>query len=117
MWSCPSHTLTGWADDSMFTLKETLRKKKAKGLDSCCIFYDFIKCFDGISRDCVWKSMKYVGVPDKMIRAAKATLEGTSCKIKIFGVEKVVDMNEGTEQGTTVLLDLPCVISSSFLSS
>jgi hypothetical protein len=101
----------------MFTLKETLRKRKAKGLGSHCTFYDFIKCFDEISRDCIWKSMKVMGVSDKMIRAVKATLEGTSCKIKIFGVEKVVDMNEGTEQGTTVLLDLPCVISSSFLSS
>jgi hypothetical protein len=32
--------------DSMFILKETLRKRKAKGLYSHCIFYDFIKCFD-----------------------------------------------------------------------
>jgi hypothetical protein len=56
-------------NDSTFTLKETLRKRKAKGLDSCCIFCDFIKCFDEISRDCIWKSMKVMGVPDKMIRA------------------------------------------------
>jgi hypothetical protein len=89
-------------NDSMFTLKETLRKRKAKGLDSYCIFYDFIKCFDEISRDCVWKSMKVMGVPDKMIRAAKATLEGTSCRMNIGGVEKVVDMKEGTGQGTAL---------------
>ena len=89
-------------NDSMFTLKETLRKRKAKGSDSYCIFYDFIKCFDEISRDCIWKSMEVMGVSDKMIRAVKATLEGTSCKMNIGGIEKVVDMKEGTGQGTTL---------------
>jgi len=88
--------------DSIFMLKETLRKRKAKGLDSHCMFYDFIKCFDKISRDCMWKSMQVMGVDQKMIRAVKATLQNTECKMNVGGVEKTVQMKEGSGQGTTL---------------
>ena len=88
--------------DSIYMLKETLRKRKAKGLDSYCIFYDFVKCFDKISRDCIWKSMQVMGVDPKMIRAVKATLENTECKMTIGGIEKTVQMAEGSGQGTTL---------------
>jgi hypothetical protein len=80
----------------MFTLKETLRKREAKGLGFCCIFYDFIKCFDETSRECTWKSMKVISVSKKMVRAVKATLDGISCRMNIGGVEKVVNTKEGT---------------------
>ena len=89
-------------NDSIFTLKETLRKRKAKGLDSHCTFYDFIKCFDEISRDCTWRSMETMGVSGKMIRAAKARLNGTRCQMNVGGIEKVVDVKEGTGKGTTL---------------
>ena len=88
--------------DSIFMLKETLRKRKANGMDSYCIFYDFIKMFDKISRDCIWKSMEVMGIDEKMIKAVQATLEGTVCKMNIGGVEKVVTMKEGSGQGTTL---------------
>jgi hypothetical protein len=88
--------------DSTFMLKETLRKRKAKGLDSCCVFYDFIKCFDKISRECTWKSMAVMGVDAKMIRAVKSTLENIECKMNVGGVEKTVKMKEGSGQGTTL---------------
>ena len=90
-------------DRLMFVLKETLRKRKAKGLDSCCVFYDFIKCFDAISREHTWKSMAVMGVMDaKMIRAVKSALENTECRMNVGGVKKTVTMKEGSGQGTAL---------------
>jgi hypothetical protein len=88
--------------DSIYMLKECLRKRKAKGLDSCCIFFDCAKAFDEISRECAWQSMEVMGVDSKMTRAAQATLKDTTCKMNIGGVVKVVNVKEGTGQGTTL---------------
>ena len=71
-------------------------------MDSYCIFFDLIKCFDEISRDCIWKSMEVMGVHSKMIRVVRATLLNTKFHMYISGVEKVVDMKEGSGQGTTL---------------
>jgi hypothetical protein len=37
-----------------------------------------------------------------MIRAVKATLQNTECKMNVGGVEKTVQMKEGSGQGTTL---------------
>ena len=89
-------------NDSIFTIKEILRKRKAKGLESYCVFYDFIKCFDKISRECIWRSMSVMGVHGKMIQAVKATLKNSKCNMNIGGVKKEVTMKEGSGQGTTL---------------
>ena len=89
-------------NDSIYTLKELLRRRKAKGLQSYGIYYDFIKCFDTILRTNIWESMKVMGVQDKMINAVKSTLLNTRCLMQVSGIQKEVRMTEGSGQGTTL---------------
>ena len=89
-------------NDSIYVLKELLRKRKAKGLDSYGIYYDFIKCFDELARDNIWESMRVTGVPEKMIRVVMSTLQDSECEMHVSGVKKSVRMKEGSGQGTTL---------------
>ena len=88
--------------DSIFTLKTLLRKRKAKGLDSYGIFYDFIKCFDKLARENIWESMRVSGVDEKMIKVVKSTLLQSTCQMNVSGIEKDINMKEGSGQGTTL---------------
>jgi hypothetical protein len=54
--------------DSICILKECLRKRKS-------IFFDCVKAFDEISRECVWQSMEVMGVDAKMMRSSAGDAE------------------------------------------
>ena len=68
---------------------EDLRIAMLKVLKGCCIFFDCVKAFDEISRECAWQSMEVMGVDTKTKRAVQATLKETTCKMNIGGVAKV----------------------------
>jgi hypothetical protein len=78
--------------DCIFTVKGTLRKRKAKGLCSYIIYWDIKKCFDRIPREFIWASMRKMGVCEHMVAAARATLDGTSCELDVEGVQRTVQM-------------------------
>ena len=44
------------------------------------IFIDFVKAFDSLDRDSLWKLMRHYGIPEKFIGIIKNTYEGMSCK-------------------------------------
>ena len=88
--------------DSIFTAKENLRTRKRYGLESFGIFWDVKKCFDVIPREYIWRSMQVCGIEEKMIRAVKATLDGTTCEMTVDGVTRTVEMKQGSAQGTSL---------------
>ena len=88
--------------DSIMTMKETLRKRKASGLDSYAIFWDAIKCFDKIPRKHLWRAMGKCGVDTELIQAVQSTLEMTTCTLKIGDETRQINMKEGTGQGTVL---------------
>ena len=44
-------------------------------------FIDFIKVFESLDRDSLWKLMRHYGIPEKFIAIIKNTYEGISCKV------------------------------------
>ena len=46
--------------------------------------------------------MRKMGVCEHMVAAARATLEGTTCELDVEGVQRTVQMRQGTGQGTTL---------------
>ena len=88
--------------DSIMTMKETLRKRKASGLDSYAIFWDVIKCFDKIPRKHLWRAMAKCGVDTQLIQAVQSTLENTTCTLKIGDETRQINMKEGTGQETVL---------------
>ena len=89
-------------NDSVFAVKEQLRKRKEWGLDSYLVLWDVKTCFDVIPKEHIWKSMHLLGVDPKMIAAVKSTLKDTTCTMTVDGVTKTVNMVDGSGQGTTL---------------
>ena len=88
--------------DCIHALKETLKKRKEKGLDSYLLLYDVVKCFDRIPRVYIWMSMRTVGIQEKMIRVVCSTLKNAKSRLQVEGEERTVQMPDGTGQGTTL---------------
>ena len=98
--------------DSIFSMTETLRKRKQWGKDSWVIFFDLVRCFDKIPRAFIWRSMTQLGVSPKMIAVVKSTLHEAKCVLRVEGQERLVNMDNGTGQGTTMGADTMQSISN-----
>jgi hypothetical protein len=94
--------------DCTRTAKQTLRQNKRRGLDSCVICWNAIKCFDRLPREFTWKSMQKVGVHPEMTQAVQATLEGTACEVNVEGEIRTFRTRQGSAQGTS-LGPAPCL--------
>ena len=88
--------------DSISSVMNTLRKRKAYGMSSYLLLFDVCKCFDRIKRAHIWKSMEKMGVAKKMIRVVQSTLNKTTATLQVEGITKEININEGTGQGTTL---------------
>jgi sorting nexin-29 len=86
--------------DSIFTLKEFLRQRKAKGLDTWVVLWDIVKMFDRIKREFLWRSMEVVGIDAKLIRVVQATMEATRGQLNVDGMTREVNIQDGTCQGS-----------------
>ena len=88
--------------DSVSSVMNTLRARKANGKSSYLLLFDAVKCFDVIKRQHIWKSMEKAGVSAKMIRVVRSTMRDTNAKLHVEGVQRDVTIQEGTGQGTTL---------------
>ena len=88
--------------DSITSVLSTLRARKSYGKDSFLLLFDVVKCFDRIKRQHIWASMRKMGVSEKMIRVIQSTLQTTTATMHVEGLQKQVDIIEGTGQGTTL---------------
>ena len=48
---------------------------------------DFEKAFDSIHRDSLWYTMKFYGIPDKLIRMVKLLYETFQCSVLVDSEE------------------------------
>ena len=88
--------------DCIFALLETLRRRKQWGLESWVLFFDAVKMFDRIPRQHVWKSMRTLGICEKMIRVVQSTLQDATGILHIDQETRSVPMPNGTGQGTVM---------------
>ena len=89
-------------NDSVYTVKEQLRRRKEWGLESYVVFWDVKRCFDRIPKQHIWTSMSLLGIDNHMIDAVKSTLHETTCSMVVDGIPKTINMIDGSGQGTTL---------------
>jgi hypothetical protein len=87
-------------NDSVFVVKEVLRKRKEWGQETFLVLWDVVKMFDRIPKEHIWTSMRLLGVDARMIQAVQSTLKGTKCVLEVDGINTEVNMVEGSGQGT-----------------
>ena len=68
---------------------------------------DFQKAYDSIRRDKLYAIMAYFGIPNKLIRLTKATMENSTYHVKIGTI-----MTDGFKAGTGLKQGMECPISS-----
>ena len=63
-------------------------------------FIDFVKAFDSLDRDSLWKLMRHYGIPEKFIAIIKNTYKGMSCKVLHEGtLTDKIKVKTGVRQG------------------
>jgi hypothetical protein len=60
--------------DQIFTVKNLLEKEWEYNIEMHQFFSDFQSVCDGIQRDKLYKIMNFFGMPNKLIRLIKATV-------------------------------------------
>jgi len=69
--------------DQIFTVKNLLEKAWEHNIEIHQIFVDFQKAYDSIRGDKLYAIMAHFGIPNKLIRLTKATMENSTYYVKI----------------------------------
>ena len=81
--------------DQIFTVKNLLEKAWGHNVEIHKIFVDFQKAYDSIRRNKLYAIMAHFGIPNKLIRLTKATIENSTYYVKIGTI-----MMDGFKVGT-----------------
>lgn len=86
--------------DHIFTLKQIIEKYYEFNRPLHLIFIDFKQAYDSVQRTEIWRSLKLLGVPSKLISMIRVSTEGSRCAVK-FGHEKSEEFQTttGLKQG------------------
>jgi hypothetical protein len=71
------------ATDQTFTVENLLEKAWEHNVEIHQIFVDFQKAYDSIRTDRIYTIMAHFGIPNKLIRLTKATMEDSTYYVKI----------------------------------
>jgi hypothetical protein len=92
--------------DSIFTLKQLIKKRAEHGLETWLLLIDLVKAFDRVPRELLWEVMLKQGVPPKLVSLLKALHKSVKIKIVVDGVEKIIESIIGVKQGDILGPDL-----------
>ncbi|KAI5707898.1 hypothetical protein M8J77_012165 [Diaphorina citri] len=86
--------------DQILIVKEAIAKYWEYNKECFLLFVDFQKAYDSLFRPKIWQQMRKFGIPEKLIRLTKMTVEGSRCKVRVNGeVTPSFEVNSGVRQG------------------
>jgi hypothetical protein len=86
--------------DQIFTLRQTLEKCHKHGIDLHLFFIDFKQAFDSVNRKEIYEALEDFGIPHKLIRLLKMTLQKAQVKVMIGNqLSKSFDVTYMVRQG------------------
>lgn len=96
--------------DQIFTLKQVQSNCYEYKQTIYALFVDFKQAYDSINRERLYEIMKKLGVPTKLVRLVKMTLEGSTNKVSYNGeTSDAFIVRQGLRQGdplSTVLFNV-----------
>jgi sorting nexin-29 len=95
--------------DQLFILRQMIEKHNEHDLDLHMLFVDFKQAFDSINRE-RFAAMDKTGIPQKLIRLARMTMNQTKARVKIdnqlgapFEYDKGVELGDGLSTALFIL--------------
>jgi hypothetical protein len=86
--------------DQIFCIRQIVQKSYELNTETQHLFIDFKSAYDTINRDQLWMIMTELGIPHKLIRLLRATLDGVMCCVKVQGsVSSFFVSKRGLRQG------------------
>ena len=86
--------------DHLFTISQMLEKAHEYGVDLHHLFIAFRQEYDSVDRAKMLEALQSLGVPGKLIRLTRMTLEKTVCKVRTsVGVSDSFEVACGLRQG------------------
>ncbi|XP_052901775.1 uncharacterized protein LOC128309428 [Anopheles moucheti] len=72
--------------DQIFTLRQILQKCREHQIPTHHLFIDFKAAYDTIDRTELWNTMQQYGIPEKLVRLLRATMDGVQCKMRVLNM-------------------------------
>ena len=69
----------------IFCLRQVAEKAREKNSDLYMVFVDLTKAFDSVNRDALWKVLKKVGIPDRMLNVIISFHENMKARVRGYG--------------------------------
>jgi endonuclease/exonuclease/phosphatase family metal-dependent hydrolase len=89
--------------DQVFTIRQIMEKFYEHDIDLHFLFIDFQQAFDSVKRAKMYQVLEEFGVPRKIIRLVKMTMDGTRARVKITGrMGESFTFNTGVKQGDSL---------------
>ena len=86
--------------DMIFSLRQVAEKVREKNHELYMVFIDLTKAFDTVNRKALWRVLKRLGIPDKMLNVIISFHEGMKASVLSDGVfSDSFDVSNGTKQG------------------
>ena len=92
--------------DQIFTIRQILEKTKELQIETHYHFIDFKAAYDSIYREELYRAMSSFGIPVKLIRLCRMTMENARCSIKLGkDLTDAFDVKKGLRQGNALSCD------------
>lgn len=89
--------------DQIFTIRQILEKNWEYARRTFCLFIDFKTAYDSVVREEVWKYMKELNIPSKLVNLVKMTTSDLKYLVKIGNMESdTFETSAGLKQGDAI---------------
>jgi hypothetical protein len=86
-------------NDQLFVIRQMMEKYYEYDIDLHMLFEDFKQAFDSINRKMLYEAMKWMKIPDKLIRLTRMTMNTTQAEVKIYNkLSAKFEFNIGVKQ-------------------
>uniref|UniRef100_A0A1B0CKX3 Reverse transcriptase domain-containing protein n=2 Tax=Lutzomyia longipalpis TaxID=7200 RepID=A0A1B0CKX3_LUTLO len=89
--------------DQLFSVRQVLEKFWRRGFTMHQLFIDFRQAYDTIERSSLWRALRDMEIPSKLISLIRMTISQSKSQVKVAGVRSgSFDVVSGLRQGDTL---------------
>ena len=77
--------------DSLFTVKQLLKKRNEHGLPTWLLLIDLVKVFDRVPRELLWEVLLKQGIPRKLISLLRSLQNKVTVEFEYENVTRTLD--------------------------